>query len=123
MSTEEIRMSTQSYLKPVLAGAVGGALLTMLLGFTLGGWVTNSKSVSTARNQSNLAVIAALAPICFNNFKASADAQEQRALLIKTDDWKQPEFVNSAGWTKIPGVKRVSSGLARNCANLILASK
>ncbi|MFY0610258.1 MAG: hypothetical protein JXQ99_01935 [Hyphomicrobiaceae bacterium] len=116
-------MSTNSYLKPALAGAAGGALLTMLLGFTVGGWVTNSKSQSTARNQSDLAVIAALAPICLNNFKASADAQEQRALLEKTDDWKHAEFVNSAGWTKIPGVKQTSSGLARGCAKLILAEK
>ena len=116
-------MSTKSYLKPALAGAVAGALLTMLLGFTLGGWVTKSKSESTARNQSNLAVIAALAPICLNNFKASTNSQQQRAQLKETDDWKHAEFVNSAGWAKIPGVKEVRSGLANRCAKLILANK
>jgi len=116
-------MNTKSSLKPVLAGAMGGALLTMILGFTLGGWVTGSKSESTARNQSSLAVIDALAPICLNNFKVSADAQGQRALLEKTEDWKHAEFVNSAGWTKIPGVKEASSGLARGCAKVILAEK
>ncbi len=116
-------MSTRSYLKPALAGAVAGALLTMLLGFTLGGWVTSSKSESVARVQSNLAVTAALAPICFNNYKRSTNAQQQRALLEKTEDWKQAEFVNSAGWTRIPGVKKVRSGLANSCAKLILASK
>ena len=78
-------MATQSHLKPVLAGVVGGALLTMVLGFTLGGWVTGSKSENTARDQSNLAVIAALAPVCLNNFKGSADAQKQQALLKETD--------------------------------------
>ncbi len=116
-------MTVKAILKPVLAGAVGGAILTTLLGFTLGGWVTSSKSESAARNKSNSAVIAALAPICLHNFKKSADAQEQRALLKKTDDWKYAEFVNSAGWTKIPGVQAVSNGLARNCAELILAEK
>lgn len=116
-------MSTQSSLKPALGGVAAGALLTMLLGFTLGGWVTSSKSESAARDQSNLAVIAALTPICFNNYKVSADAQQQRALLVKTENWKQAEFVNSAGWTKIPGVKEVRSGLANSCAKRILAAK
>ena len=116
-------MNTKSILKPVLAGAMGGALLTTLLGFTLGGWVTQSKSESTVRSESNLAVIAALAPICLSNFKASAGAQEQRALLKKAEDWKHADFVMSAGWTKIPGVKEASSGLARSCAKLILAEK
>lgn len=116
-------MTSKTYLKPVLAGAVGGAFLTAVLGFTIGGWVTGSKSENTARDKSNSAVIAALAPICHSNFKASTDAQKQRALLEKTDDWKHAEFVNSAGWTKIPGVKSGNSGLARSCAKLILAKK
>ena len=116
-------MTSKTYLKPVLAGAVGGAFLTALLGFTLGGWVTSSKSENAAQDKSKLAVIAALAPICHSNFEATADAQEQRALLEKTDDWKRAEFVNSAGWTKIPGVEAASSGLARTCAKLILAKK
>ena len=111
------------YIKPALGGAAGGALLTMLLGFTVGGWVTSSKSENVARQQSNLAVSAALAPICHNNFKASSDAQSQRALLKNTEDWKQAEFVNAAGWTKIPGVADGKSGLASSCAKLILAGK
>ncbi|MGI9478597.1 MAG: hypothetical protein ACR2PI_17980 [Hyphomicrobiaceae bacterium] len=116
-------MTVKAYLKPVLAGAVGGAILTTLLGFTVGGWVTSSKSESAARDRSNLAVISALAPICHANFESSSDALKQRVLLEKTEDWKHAEFVNSAGWTKIPGVKEASSGLARSCAKLILAKK
>ena len=116
-------MTVKSYLKPVLAGAVGGAILTALLGFTLGGWVTSSKSERVAQEKSNTAVIAALAPICHANYRASSNALEQRALLEKTDDWKHAEFVNSAGWTKIPGVAAVSNRLARSCAKLILAEK
>ena len=85
--------------------------------------MTTSKSESAGRNKPNLAVIAALAPICFNNYKVSTNAQQQRALLEKTKDWKHVEFVNSAGWTKMPGVKEVLSGLANSCAKLILASK
>jgi len=116
-------MTTQSYLKPLLAGAIGGALLTMVLGFTVGGWVTESKSENTARDQSKLAVIAALAPVCLKNFNGSADAQKQQALLKEMDDWKHAEFVKTGGWAVIPGISEVSIGLARSCAKLILAGK
>lgn len=85
--------------------------------------MTSSKFESAAREQSSLAVIAALASVCLNNFKTSADAKEQRVLLKKTDDWKHAEFVNTAEWAKIPGVKEESGGLARSCAKMILAEK
>lgn len=116
-------MATQSSLKPLLAGALCGALLTMVLGFTTAGWVTSSKAESTALESSKLAVIQALAPICLSRFEASADATAQRDLLKKTEDWKRPEFVKTGGWAKLPGVETVSDGLARKCAELISAAK
>ena len=112
-----------SFLKPVLAGIVGGSLLTMALGFTMGGWVTGSKAEVSAQEQSKAAVISALAPICLNNFKSASDAQAQQALLKKTEEWKIADFVKEGGWAKMPGSTDVSTGLARTCAKLILAEK
>ena len=116
-------MAAQSFLKPALAGVVGGALLTMVLGFAIGGWVTSSKSQSVALESSKVAVINALAPICLSNFEASSTAPSQRELLEKTEDWKHVDFVKEGGWAKVPGLKEVSNGLARSCAEMILAAK
>lgn len=117
-------MATQtSYMKPVLTGVVGGALLTMVLGFTVGGWVTGSKAEVSAVEKSKSAVISALAPICLSNFKASSDATDQKVLLTKTEEWKIADFVKTGGWAKVPGSADVSTGLARTCAQLILAEK
>jgi len=115
-------MATKSFLQPLVAGVAGGALLTMVLGFTVGGWVTGSKAENTARDQSNNAVVAALAPLCLRNFKGSADAKEQHVLLKKADEWKHAEFVKSGGWAVMPGMPTVSTALASSCAKLILAA-
>jgi len=116
-------MAKQSNLKPIVAGAAIGALLTMVVGFTMGGWVTGSKAESVAQKQSNLAVISALAPICLSNFKAATDSTKQHALLEKTEDWKRADFIKQGGWAKVPGLKDASTGLANTCAKLILADK
>lgn len=105
----------------MLGGAVGGSLLTMLLGFTMGGWVTASKSENTASDQSTQAVISALAPVCVSNFNKTNDMEKQQALLKGTEEWKRAAFVKSAGWASMPGQSEVSTGLANSCAKLILA--
>jgi len=56
-------------LKRLLQGAVAGALLTMIVGFTLAGWTLGSTVEKVAKERSGSAIAAALAPICVDKVR------------------------------------------------------
>jgi hypothetical protein len=116
-------MQTTFKLTPVLLSAAGGAAAAAILGFTLGGWVTGSKSNAVATKKAEAAVVAALAPICLANFRGSANPEVQQLELKKVNTWEQGSFVEKAGWATMPGSDAINSALARRCATLILGDK
>ena len=72
-------MEAPSQLKPVLWGAVGGAVALGIIGFTWGGWVTGSKADLLAREQVQAALVEVLTPICVDKFNRATDSQARRA--------------------------------------------
>ena len=60
-------------LKRLLQGAAAGAVATMFVGFYWGGWSLGSTADKMAKERSELAVIAALAPVCADKFRALPD--------------------------------------------------
>src|SRR5271170_1396765 len=56
----------------LLQGVAVGAVATLVIGFSWGGWVLGSSAKEMAENASTSAVIAAIAPICADQFRASA---------------------------------------------------
>ena len=116
-------MSMPKFMTPALWGAAAGALGTIIVGFTLGGWVTGSKAEVVAKDRASDAVIAALAPICFNNYRNSPDAKRQLAALKVLDAWKHAGFVEERGWSKMPGAETTNSPMAAECAKQILNEK
>ena len=44
-------MSMPNFITPALWGAAAGILRTVMVGFTLGGWVTGSKAEVVAQNR------------------------------------------------------------------------
>ncbi len=111
------------FMTPALWGAAAGALGTVIVGFTLGGWVTGSKAEVVAQNRASNAVIAALAPICVENYRKSPDSQVQLTALKALDAWKRAGFVEERGWAKMPGAERTNSPMAAECAKQILNEK
>src|SRR6476659_4272284 len=57
-------------LKPGIWGALIGSILTMIVGFSWGGWTTSSTAGQTAAKQADAAVTAALVPVCLAGEKA-----------------------------------------------------
>jgi hypothetical protein len=51
-------------LKRLLQGAAAGALVTMIVGFSWGGWTLGNSVETVARAQTGSAIAATLAPIC-----------------------------------------------------------
>lgn len=106
----------------LLQGAAVGAVATMFVGFYWGGWSLGSTADKMAKERSDLAVIAALAPVCADKFRGLPDADAKKAALSKVDSWKRrDEFPKE--FVTLPGESYPSSGLVDACSTLLLAPK
>ena len=106
----------------LLQGAAVGAVATMFVGFYWGGWSLGSSANKMAKERSDLAVIAALAPVCADKFRALPDADAKKVSLSKVDSWKRgDEFPKEL--VTIPGESYPSSGLVDACYTLLTAPK
>src|SRR5271168_3695331 len=93
-------------LKRLLQGAAVGAVATLAIGFGWGGWMLGSTAKTLADSTANSAVVAAIAPICVDQFQRSADAANNLTALKKTDSWQKATYVEKGGWATMPGSKR-----------------
>src|SRR6202030_289451 len=76
-------------LKRLLQGAVAGAIATIFVGFNWGGWSLGSTADKMAKEQSELAVVVALAPVCADKFRALPDSEAKKVALSKVETWKR----------------------------------
>ena len=106
----------------LLQGAAVGAVATMVVGFGWGGWSLGSTADRMAKEQSNLAAVAALAPVCADKFRAQSDAEAKTVVLSKADSWKRAEEFSKELVT-LPGEKYPSSALVAACYALLMAPK
>ncbi len=109
-------------LNRLLQGAAVGAVATMVVGFYWGGWTLGSTVEKVAKERSDLAVIAALAPVCADKFGALSDAEARKVALSKADSWKRGEQFPKELVT-LPGESYPSSALVEACYKLLLAPK
>ena len=87
-----------------------------------GGWSLGSTADKMAKERSELAVIAALAPVCADKFSALPDADAKKAALSKIDSWKRrDEFPKE--FVTLPGESYPSSALVDACSTLLLTPK
>ena len=106
---EEYRASKAT----VFWSCVGVSILTMVIGFTWGGWVTGGTAQEmTQEARRNLA-----ATFCVNRFLAASDAATQHAAFMEISDWQRDEFIQEGGWAKMPALERPLAGIADLCAD------
>ena len=107
----------------LLQGVAAGAVATLIIGFGWGGWMLGSSAKELAESSASSAVVAAIAPICADQFQRSADAANNLTALKKTDAWQQATFVEKGGWAMMPGSKAVDSGVPQACAAILSSLK
>jgi hypothetical protein len=106
----------------LMQGAVAGAVATMFVGFYWGGWSLGSTADKMAKERSDLAVVAALAPVCVDKFRALPDAEAKQAALSKIESWKRrDEFPKEL--VTLPGESYPSTALVDACYTLLVAPK
>ncbi len=84
----------------LLQGIAIGAVASMVIGFSWGGWMTGGTANRLAAERADTAVVAALTPICVEKFLQNSDAKANLAALQKiSSNWEQGEYLETGGWT------------------------
>lgn len=115
-------IETPIWIKPGIIGGIVGAALVAIVGFSAGYVVTSSTAQEMASNAEEKAVLAALTPICVEQFKRlSATAQStQLAALEEESSWNRGDFVEESGWATFPGMDEPNDDVADACADELM---
>ncbi len=97
-------------------GAIIGAILTIIIGFVWGGWVTGG----TVKEKTETAVLDRLTPICVAQFNKEPEREKKLKELKDYDSWKRDEYVKKQGWATMPGAKEPDSEVAEKCVEQIM---
>jgi alpha/beta superfamily hydrolase len=108
----------------LLQGIAIGAVASIVIGFSWGGWMTGSTANRLAAERVDTAVVAALTPVCVEKFLQNSDAQANLAVIKKIpSSWEQGEYVQKGGWATQPGATSTDYHLARECAEKLTQAK
>jgi hypothetical protein len=99
---------------------VASAVLTMIIGFGWGGWVTGGTARQTAEGMARDAVVQRLAPICV--VQSGRDPAKAPKLVAMKDEssWQRGEYVGKQGWATMPGEQEPDRKVAEACAILLM---
>lgn len=114
-------MTRPAWIKPAFIGATVGATATIIVGFTLSGWVVGSSAERMATQKADAAVTAALVPICIAQSKTDPNSLVKVAQLEAiTSAYERRDFVMKAGWATVPAANAPDGILASACAEVLL---
>ena len=108
----------------LLQGIAIGAVASIAIGFSWGGWVTGATTNKLAAEQASAAIVTVLTPICVEKFMQDGDAQANLAALRKiSSNWQQGQYMEKGGWATPPGATSSDYELARACAAKLIEAK
>jgi hypothetical protein len=110
---DEFRPSKTTLFWSVAAGAVA----TMVIGFSWGGWVTGGTAQAIAEKSAQQAHQDLAAAICTERFTGAPEARAQLAELKEiTSAYQRGKFVEDRGWALMPGASSADRKTAVACA-------
>jgi hypothetical protein len=101
--------------KVVFGIAAGAVILTLIVGFYWGGWVTGG----AANTMANDAVTQRLASICVGQFNQDPQKAQKLVELSDASPYRRDDYVKEQGWATMPGEAEPNSKVADSCAKLI----
>ncbi|MDF1601247.1 hypothetical protein PZ895_15900 [Mesorhizobium sp. YIM 152430] len=112
-------MNTPEWIKPALGGAAAGAIALAVVGFTWGGWVTQSTAASMASTAASEGMVAALVPHCVARASTDPEASVILAELKAASNFNRRGVVEKAGWATPIGEERPNRALATACSTAL----
>ena len=101
--------------KVVFGFAVTAIVLTIIVGFNLGGWVTGS----AAKTMSGDAVVQRLSSICVSQYNEDLGKIQKLRELNEVSSYQRDNYVTDQGWATMPGEEKPDRGVAAECAKLL----
>jgi hypothetical protein len=99
---------------------VASIVLTMIIGFAWGGWVTGRTARTLAEDMAEDAVVERLAPICVYQFNQDPGKAAKLAELKETSSYQRRTFVQDQGWATMPGEEAPDRAVAEECVKLLM---
>ncbi len=91
---------------------VSGAVVAIIIGFTVGGWST----ASATQKISDDAVLASQSAICVAQFLKDPASKDKLKDFAGLDSWKRSEYIEKGGWDKMPGQEKAGNSVSQGCA-------
>jgi len=98
---------------------VASAVITMVVGFTWGGWVRGATAQSMASVMAEEAVVKRLAPICVAQFKKDPARDQELKAMKELGAYERSDYVKKQAWAKMPGEQDADTKVAEECGGLI----
>ena len=110
----------QATKKVVFWAIIGAIVLTMIVGFNWGGWVTGSTAQKMGVAMAQDAVVQRLAPICVVQFNQDPEKAQKLIEFNAAKNYQRDDYVKEQGWATMPGEDQPDSKVADACAKLLV---
>jgi hypothetical protein len=108
--------------KTVVFWSMGAAIiLTMIIGFNWGGWVTGGTAQKMAEVMAKNAVLQRLTPMCVDQFNQDPERDQKLTELEEKSAWQRGGYVEDQGWATMAGEAKPDSQVANECAKLLIS--
>ncbi|AZB57549.1 hypothetical protein EBL89_20000 [Cereibacter sphaeroides] len=108
-------MKSPEWLKPGIYGALIGAVLIGVVGFTWGGWVTGGTSRERAVAMSRKNVVASMVPVCLDMARSDPARADKLAKIRAASTYERRDALMGAGWATMPGTDGPDRDIAQAC--------
>ena len=108
-------MNTPEWLKPGIYGAVIGAVLVGVVGFTWGGWVTGGTSNDRAMAMAHDDVVASMVPVCLDMARSDPAQADKMETIRAAKAYRRRDALMAAGWATMPGTDAPDRDIAQGC--------
>jgi hypothetical protein len=99
---------------------VASVVLTMIIGFSWGGWVTARNARIMAEDLAEDAVVDRLAEICIAQFNQDPGKDQKLQTLKETGSYQRRTFVQDQGWAMMPGEEVPDRKAVDECVRLLM---
>lgn len=99
---------------------VASIIVTMIIGFSWGGWVTGGTARKMADAIGENAVVTRLAPMCVVRFQQDPRKDQKLKELKGISTWEKADYIKKQGWATMPGEREPESRVAEECGKLLM---
>lgn len=109
-------MTFPKWTKPAVYGALIGAVVASILGFSWGGWTTAGNAQQLAKNHAAEEVTLAMVPVCLDISATDPERVAKLATLQGVSGYNLSKAMMATGWATPAGYDKPSRTLAEACA-------